>query len=74
MQRERRLAFLEKFDPLSTVERVNVRRQEVEGFLWKDVTAATLYRSLVCHGGSFDVTYWPIASFRGNAALQSPLE
>jgi hypothetical protein len=31
-QRERRLAFLEKFNPLWTVERVDVLRQEVEGF------------------------------------------
>lgn len=36
-QRERRLAFLEKFNPRWTVERVNVQRQEVESFLWKDV-------------------------------------
>lgn len=35
-QRERRLSFLEKFNPLWIVERVDAQREEVRRFLWKE--------------------------------------
>ncbi len=39
-QQRRRLTFLEKFNPLWIVERVSIQKQEVQGFLWKNVFRA----------------------------------
>ena len=40
VQREKRLRFLEQFDPLWIVERVDVHRQEVRAFLWAECFGA----------------------------------